>query len=75
MKTNCKQNNAKQGGYKMKRLFYEVRLYDYSTKEEALKHKEAMTDRTKKGWWTIRTDLYNNGSDIRPYSIEYERQN
>ena len=32
----------------MKRLFYEVRLYDYSTKEEALKHKEAMTDRTKK---------------------------
>ena len=58
----------------MKRLFYEVRLYDYSTKEEALKHKEAMTDRTKKGWWTIRTDLYNNGSDVMPYSIEYQRQ-
>ena len=59
----------------MKRLFYEVRLYDYSTKEEALKHKEAMTDRTQRGWWIVKTDLYNNGSDVRPYSIEYERQN
>lgn len=58
----------------MKRLFYEVRLYDYSTKGEALKHKEAMTDRSKANWWEVKTDIYNNGSDVMPYSIEYQRQ-
>lgn len=61
----------------MKRLFYESRLYDYSTKEEAQKHIDEMR---KKGWYaklqdaSERTYIYNNGQDGLPFSVEFMKQ-
>jgi hypothetical protein len=59
-----------------KRLFYETRLYDYRTKEEAEKHRNELE---LKGWKyrEHRDDgsyIYENGCDTLPYSIEYWRQ-
>ena len=61
----------------MKRLFYQTKLYDYTSIEEAEKHKEEMK---QKGWYVRYQDdtkdnrpcyLYENGQDKYPYSIEY----
>ena len=62
----------------MKRLFYEVRLYDYSTKEEALKHKEAMTDRTKKGCKVEKNRQGNTGKVVMRFNgdlMKFEETN
>lgn len=54
----------------MKRIFYETRLYDYTTKEEAEKHIEEM----KSKGWVVKQDVYNNGQDGFEYSVEYQKQ-
>lgn len=51
----------------MKRIFSQTKLYDYSSKSEALKHKKYML----KHGWHIEKDLYNNESEVYPYSILY----
>ena len=64
----------------MKRLFYQTKLYDYTSIEQAEKHKEEMK---QKGWGVKYQDndnminriyLYENGQDEYPYSIEYFKE-
>ena len=54
----------------MRRVFYESKLFDYTTKEEAEKHIEEM----KNKGWAVKTSLYENGQDTFPYSVEYHKQ-
>ena len=54
----------------MRRKFYESVIYDYTTREEAEAHIGEMRD---KGW-AVKTDLYDNGQDGYPYSVEYHKQ-
>ena len=58
----------------MKRLFYQTKLYDYTSIEQAEKHKEEME---QKGWSVHYQDdmkyLYENGQNEYPYSIEYSK--
>lgn len=59
----------------MKRLFYQTRLYDYSTIKEAGKHIIAMEE---KGWHAKRQDnderIFKNGQDSYPYSVEFFKE-
>ena len=66
----------------MKRLFYQSKIYDYTSIEQAEKHKEEME---QKGWSvreysTINGEyckpyyLFENGQDEYAYSIEYHKQ-
>lgn len=58
----------------MRRLFFESKIYDYTTKKEAEKHMEKMLE---KGW-VIKEQGYDgvflNGGDGFPYSVEYMKQ-
>ena len=64
----------------MKRIAFETRLYDYSTKEEAQKHIYEMANR---GWGVVSQGykengytpihIYENGNDELPYSVEFTR--
>ena len=65
----------------MKRIAFESRLYDYSTREEAEKH---LVEMGNKGWGAVNQGyeangytpiyVYENGSnDELPYSIEFRR--
>lgn len=60
----------------MKRIFWESRLYDFTTIEEAEKHIEEMR---KKGWYvnkenSTESGIFKNGGDVYPYSVEYHKQ-
>lgn len=66
----------------MKKCFYETKIYDYSNVEDAEKHMKEMAE---KGWFADvneyydddgvhLTFVYENGSDVYPYSIEYHKQ-
>lgn len=64
----------------MKRLFYQTKLYDYSTMEECARHIREME---KRGWKTKiqKTDsdgciwyVYENGQIEYPYSAEFYKQ-
>ena len=61
----------------MKRLFYESRLYDYSTQEDAQKHIEEMRSKglcAKLQDAVTRSYIYNNGQDGLPFSVEFMKQ-
>lgn len=56
----------------MRRLFFQTKIYDYTTEKEAIKDIE----RAKKEGWFVKeqTDgnfVYENGQDEFPYSVEY----
>ncbi len=56
----------------MKRLFFQTKIYDYTSKREA----EKDIDKMKKNGWlakeqTSGTFVYENGQDEFPYSVEY----
>ena len=59
----------------MKRLFYIIKFYDYTSEEEAKKDIEKMKE---KGYFVKRQEngkyIYNNGTDTYPYSVEYIKQ-
>lgn len=64
----------------MKRLFYQTKLYDYSSMKECAKHIEEMESR---GWKTKvqKVDdagcvwyIYENGQDEYPYSAEFYKE-
>ena len=70
------------GGVNMKRLFYQTKLYDYSTIKECIWHVE---DMAKRGWKvnpeTITVDedgfrcpYFMNGQDEYPYSVEFYKE-
>ena len=65
-----KRKGELKGAYEMRRVFYESKLFDYTTKEEAEKHIEEM----KNKGWAVKTSLYENGQDTFPYSVEYHKQ-
>ena len=58
-----------------RRLFYQTKLYDYSTVKEAEKHIKEMT---AKGWHIRRTDkgeeIFCNSQESYPYSVEYFKE-
>lgn len=59
----------------MRRLFYQTKLYDYSTIKEAEKHIKEMQG---KNWKAKKQEngnyIYNNGQDIYSYSVEYFKE-
>lgn len=64
----------------MKRLFYQTKLYDYSSMEECAKHIREME---KRGWKTKlqKVDytgcawyVYENGQREHPYSVEFYKE-
>jgi hypothetical protein len=59
----------------MRRLFYQTKLYDYSTVSEADKHIREMEE---KGWKAKRQDngnfVFYNGQDDFSYSVEYFKE-
>ena len=64
----------KKGGITMKRIFYETRLYDYTTVYEADIHIREMEE---KGWNVKRENnvaIRTNGTDTYKYSVEFYRQ-
>ena len=63
----------------MKRLFYQTKVYDYSTVKEAEKHIKEMKEKN----WKVKkenvlyhdeTYIYENGQDVYPYSVEYFKE-
>lgn len=59
----------------MKRLFFQTKIYDYTTEKEAIKDIEKMK---KNGWFvkeqtdgTFVYEIYENGQNEFPYSVEY----
>lgn len=56
----------------MKRLFFQTKIYDYTSKKEAIRDIERMKEN---GWFvkeqTDVTFVYKNGEDEFPYSVEY----
>lgn len=59
----------------MKRLFFQTKLYDYTSKVEAEKHIEEMSG---KGWHAKRQDnneyIFENGQDDFKYSVEFFKE-
>lgn len=59
----------------MRRLFYQTKLYDYSTEAEAERHVKEMES---KGWRAKRQDsgnfIYMNSQDTYPYSVEFFKE-
>lgn len=59
----------------MRRLFYQTKLYDYSSVKEAEKHIKEMES---KGWRikreNNRANIFANGQDEYPYSVEYYKE-
>lgn len=59
----------------MKRVFYQTKIYDYSTLLEADKHIKEMKE---KGWNAKRKDdgdyVFYNGQDEFPCSVEYFKE-
>lgn len=59
----------------MKRLFFQTKLYDYSSIEEAEKHIKEMKS---KNWYPKRQDdgeyIFNNTQDSFPFSVEYFKE-
>lgn len=59
----------------MRRLFFQTKVYDYTTEKEAIKDIE----RAKKEGWFVKEqtdgnfvyEVYENGQDEFPYSVEY----
>lgn len=63
----------KKGGITMKRIFYETRLYDYTSYTEAEQHIREMN---QKGWNVKRENnvaIRTNGTDTYKYSVEFYR--
>ena len=62
-----------------KRLFFQTKLYDYSTLQEAENHRIEMES---KGWYAKNPDdrpgviryIFTNGQDSYPYSVEYYKE-
>lgn len=59
----------------MRRLFYQRKLYDYTSENEAFKHIDEMKT---KGWIPVLQDdckfVYKNGDDTFPFSVEFSKQ-
>lgn len=63
----------------MRRLFYQTKMYDYSSIEEAKKHLQEMES---KRWHAKPVDagvggsryIYCNGGDSCPYTVEYFKE-
>lgn len=59
----------------MKRLFHQVKIYDYTSEREAKKDIEKMKE---KGYCAKQQAngkyIYNNGQDQFPYSVEYHKE-
>jgi len=58
-----------------RRVFYQSRLYDYTSIKEAERHIDEMRD---KGWIPKLQDggtyIYNNGGDEYKFSVEYMKE-
>lgn len=58
----------------MKRLFYQIKVYDYTSEREAEKDIEKMKE---KGYFAERRAdgkyIYNNGQDEFSYSVKYNK--
>ena len=62
----------------MKRVFYQTKLYDYTTRKEAERHLKEME---AKGWRAKNQNdgspieyIFNNGGDVYPWSVEYFKE-
>ena len=59
----------------MRRLFYQTKLYDYTSKAEAERHIKELEE---KGWRAKRQDsgdyIFENGQDEFKYSVEYYKE-
>jgi hypothetical protein len=59
----------------MRRLFFQTKLYDYSTIKEAEKHIDEMR---QKGWYAKRQEdnslVFKNSQDEYPYSVEFFKE-
>lgn len=59
----------------MKRLFFQTKLYDYSSIKEAEKHIKEMES---KNWHPKRQNdgkyIFNNAQDSFPFSVEYFKE-
>lgn len=64
----------------MKRLFYQTKLYDYSSMEECTNH---ILEMRKRGWITKAQKIddtgcvwyiYENGQTEYPYTVEYYKE-
>lgn len=59
----------------MRRLFYQTKLYDYSSKAEAERHIKEMES---KKWHARRQDdgeyIFTNSQETYPYSVEYFKE-
>ena len=53
----------------MKRLFCEIKMYDYTTKAEAEEHKEHM----RQNGWFVKDEITLEPDSNYKYSIEYGR--
>lgn len=59
----------------MRRLFFQTKIYDYKSEKEAIADIEKM----KKNGWSVKEqtdgifsyEVYTNGQDDFPYSVEY----
>ena len=60
----------------MKRIFFQSRIYDYTSKAEAVKHIKQMKSN---GWDAIRQSdgkfVYMNNQDKFAYSVEFVKKN
>ena len=54
----------------MRRLFYQTKLYDYSSIKECTKH---INEMEKRGW-KIKVNIYENGQTEYPYSVEFYKE-
>ena len=63
------------GGMNMRRLFFQLKLYDYTSKAEAEKHIKEMEE---KGWHAKMQDngnfVYENSQDDFSYSVEFFKE-
>ena len=59
----------------MRRLFFQLKIYDYTSKAEAEKHIKEMEE---KGWHAKRQDngnfVYENSQDDFSYSVEFFKE-
>ena len=53
----------------MRRLFYQTKMYDYTTMKEAIKHIKEMQE---KGW-EVKEDIYENGQEEFKYTVEFQK--
>ena len=53
----------------MRRLFYQTKMYDYTTMKEAVKHIKEM----KEKGWEVKKEIYDNGQEEFKYTVEFQK--